>query len=548
MSNNTSTPSTSTSSSASRVNLYKVARSYFQPKNINGSLFINAGKAQNLIRGFSDIDRKASIPSIVMHLQLEHKILMKAKNMAIVPNASVSDNYKCRQHAVYINYEQLLAFKGLADRIAAEYETDPACLDDIAEQLSNDQVAVSIEVKPEVPQKDSIEENPNPTHRNVQPQATLKIATMLYYNGEAQPILTLNDDERFSYKDQIFDLEVRGQKKVDKILFKVEDIATMFEMGRLSNILEMIETYVLDQHYVVLSSDPSLQLCCKVHSNDHSYDLTNYGSNQNIYLTWHGLLKVLFASKSGNHMREYMTTWVVNTMFIHQYGNDEERSILATNLVKSYRPFINSKSGVYLIRIGKVSTLHKHGQMSINGSPYENHSGSIYKFGRSCDLIQRFTEHAAKTGYGCYSETITPEIFAFISEDHVNECENVLKAYVDQHHLRFKFTDSMGKVHNELVILTNVELKAFKERYYEILTIYGTKSDNQLNNMITSLKHSNELITLKLNNEIVLLRSDNRVLTEQLASSEREKNLTNENSALKIQLLEMQLASLTAAK
>ena len=506
----------------------KAAKEYFEPKNINGQLYVNAGKLQKIIQKKDGIQPKATITDIVINLNLNHKVVGKAKSQKIIENATVNDGYNCRAHYAYLDYNQLLAFNDIKQFIKEAYEDNPNCLEQIEEQLSDTSTNVAIKI--------------NKSDNNipiVNKQSDIDLATMLYYKGKECPILNISDHEKFTDKNgNAFDIEIRGEHTIDGILFKAEDIANVFGMENLSHTLLNELKYIENKHYLIL--DRSLAVSTKDHPTNHSSENsasspleqknkqnnkqsnlildtssdqwsedhpTNHSNeNRRTFLTWGGLLKVLFTSKSGNSERERMVKWVVDTMFIHKFGSESERNELAVNLTKSFRGLLNSKAGVYLIRIGKVKDLRE--SMKISKELHPDDNAYLYKFGKSNDCIRRFSEHTSKSGYGNYSNSISMNTFVFIDESNITKAENKLQTYFTECNLKHEFTDTAGKTHNELIVLTSIDLKQVKEKYDHLLAIYGNKNDSQIADSIEHIKDTYEKQLLQKDIEILDLKRD----------------------------------------
>lgn len=462
----------------------RAAREYFEPKNIDGALYVNAGKLQKLIQKKNGIEPKATIADIVINLNLNHKVVGKAKSQKIIKNATVNDGYNCRAHYAYLDYNQLLAFDDIKQSIKEAYENDPGCLETIEDQLSDNNTNVAIKVT-----------ELDDTKSKAIKQSDIDMATMLYYKNKECPILIISDNEKFTDKNgNAFDIEIRGEHTLDGILFKAEDIANIFGMENLTHTLDQKDKYIENKHYMIL--DSSLIFWIKDQPNDEST------KNRRTFLSWGGLLKVLFTSKSGNSERQRMVNWIIKTMFIHQFGSESERNELATNLTKSFRGLLNSKAGVYLVRIGKVKDLRDSMQITKESHPDDN--AYLYKFGKSNDCIRRFSEHTSKSGYGCYSNSISMNTFVFMDESKITKAENELHAYFSN--MKHTFTDNAGKSHNELVVLTTIDLKQVKEKYDHLLAIHGNKNDSQIANSIEQIKDTYELQLLRKDNEILELK------------------------------------------
>ena len=465
----------------------RAASEYFQPKAINGVMYVNAGKLQKIIQKKNGIESTATITDIVINLDLNHKVVSKAKNQKIIENATVNDGYNCRAHFAYIDYNQVLAFDDIKQSIKEAYENDPGCLETIEEQLSDSNTNVTIKVT-EIDGSTPV----------IITQDDIDIATMLYYKGKDCPIQKILDNEKFTDKNgNAFDIEIRGDHTLDGMLFSSEDLADALKMENFTRNLFTVDSYIDGEDYTVL--DSSLLQCSKDEISDQ---LTKNGRNRRTFLFWRGVIKALYISKSGNEERQRMIKWIVKTMFIHQFGSESERNELATNLTKSFRGLLNSKSGVYLVRIGKVKDLR--GSMNISKDSHPDDNAYLYKFGKSNDCIRRFSEHTSKSGYGCYSNSISMNTFVFMDDSKITKAENELHAYFSN--LKHTFTDIAGKSHNELVVLTTIDLKQAKEKYDHLLAIHGNKNDSQIADSIEQIKDTYELQLLRKDNEILELK------------------------------------------
>jgi len=508
-------------------NFIKAAQQYFAPQEIDGKVYVHGGKVQKLIRKLDAIENKASLPDITIALNLNHRIVGKGKNKPTIADTTASNGYDKNRHLVYFDYEQLLALEGIVDVIRRAYADDPNCLDAIEEELGED---VKVEVPPIVFDSDDVTQ-----------------ATMFYYQDKECPILRIKEGEKFRDGDIVFAIEIRGERSPKKILFKVEDIAAMFEMNKLIDILFDKDAYVEDEHYAVLSTQIRLptfsgkMIPQDSSSEQKSGDRSN--KNQRTFLTWRGLLKVLFSSRSGNALRYRMTDWVVETMFVHQFGSQEERSALARDLTKAYKACLNSKAGVYLVRIAKVKHLRESMNISLEKYPLEFDSAYVYKFGLSDDVIRRFSEHSARGGYGCYSAKLSLDMIAFIPANRIQEAENALKAFFGEHAMRFEFTDKSGKRHDELVILqAGHDRNVTRDKYQELIAMYPS-SDNDLAQRMISAQKDCELQIAKLH--LVISEKDRSIDAERHAKQLLEKDLALVTSefTLKLRISELELAA-----
>lgn len=103
----------------------------------------------------------------------------------------------------------------------------------------------------------------------------------------APPIIKLKDEEKFYDDDGNFiNIEVRGVKEVDKIYFKVKDVAKGFNIKNLNKSIIMENTnYKLDIDYIYFN--------CKIFNKNKKEKI-----KKTLFLTYIGLLKVLFTCRN----------------------------------------------------------------------------------------------------------------------------------------------------------------------------------------------------------------------------------------------------------
>jgi len=140
------------------------------------------------------------------------------------------------------------------------------------------------------------------------------------------PLLVLSEDEKF--RDQYGDtheVEVRGEKTKEGIRFKCEDIARVFEMQTLdTHINRMLDS----SDFEVFCSDMTANWAVMAEQREQ-----NTGGNPtSTYLTYNGLLKIIFASRSGVAYRFH--DWATDILYAAHLGTDEERlDVVAAALV-----------------------------------------------------------------------------------------------------------------------------------------------------------------------------------------------------------------------
>ena len=130
----------------------------------------------------------------------------------------------------------------------------------------------------------------------------------------APEILELNDNEKFKDIDNnILNIEVRGTRNKKDTYFKVKDISKEFNMPNLlSSLLHKDKEYDINIHYKYFSTLQNMDIV-------HKKESKNLVKKE-LYLTYKGMLKVLFSSRSGN--AEKFTDWVEDIVHTHHIGSN----------------------------------------------------------------------------------------------------------------------------------------------------------------------------------------------------------------------------------
>lgn len=170
---------------------------------------------------------------------------------------------------------------------------------------------------------------------------------------ELPTILELNENEKFrDDNNNVLEIEIRGERKYDKIYFKASDIEKEFVIPNLvKHIMSKDTKYEYGIHYKFYCGQPP-----------SSVDkITKHNS---LYLTYFGLIRYIFVSK-GNKIAEQIQEWALKKLFTHQFGTVEQKKHLAGELLgipyndmkRFLNIHINEIPCVYLIGLGCVHNL-----------------------------------------------------------------------------------------------------------------------------------------------------------------------------------------------
>ena len=206
----------------------------------------------------------------------------------------------------------------------------------------------------------------------------------------APPILYLDDVEKFHDADgNVIEIETRGERDRKKIYFKVKDVSVGFGMPSLSkNILrhkyvDVENGYEYGLHYKAFKRVPSGE--------------TNK-QEMALYLTYKGLLRVLFVSRNRNV--DKFQDWAEEKLFTIQMGTRDQKMKLGAEILNTsprtlkaiFDKHAATFPSIYLMSLGKVRELRETFEIPDN-KPDES---TVYKFGFTEDLSRRVIELEAE--------------------------------------------------------------------------------------------------------------------------------------------------------
>ena len=315
----------------------------------------------------------------------------------------------------------------------------------------------------------------------------------------APPILELEDFEKFRDCDgNIVEIEVRGEKDRNKILFNLNDVMKAFNMSNLNtNILHDTSNYIKNIHYNKYFIRPNLWIP------------QNHSIKKQMYLTYKGLLKVLFSSRTGN--AEKFQDWAEDKLFTIQMGTQENKEILGTEILnvnlENYRAVFGKYSQgfpcIYLLSLGKVGALRE--TFGINANVDDNLI--VYKYGFTCDIKRRLKEH--NKDYGKMPNVnIDLELFNYIDLKYTSEAETDIRDIFESYETTLDIT---GRI--ELVALNTKQFDRVKKEYTRTGREFAGAT-KELQDEVAKLKA--EIIEMKLKYQIEI----------QYERSEKEKYKT----------------------
>jgi hypothetical protein len=301
---------------------------------------------------------------------------------------------------------------------------------------------------------------------------------------KAPPILHLKEEEKFRDSDgNVLEIETRGERHEDKIYFKAKDVSVAFDLPSLNkNIIDKERGSERNVDYKTFIRPHSKESNKKCESRHKKCKTT-------LYLTYEGLLRVLFVSRNKN--ASTFRKWATNKLFTIQMGSNEEKIKLGTDIlnisVKTYKAVFDTYASkfpcIYLLSLGTVKDLRE--TFGLDGTvPDES---NVYKFGFTDDLERRLGEHQTK--YGKMKNVhINLACFHIVDVKYTSEAESEIRDFFNV------FSKSLDiKGYNELVAFTSREYKQITRQYKSIGEQYtgntaGFKKEiSDLNNKIKDL-------------------------------------------------------------
>lgn len=321
---------------------------------------------------------------------------------------------------------------------------------------------------------------------------------------KAPEILNLNEEEKFKdLEGNVIDIEVRGERKVNNIYFKVKDIEKGFNILNLQiSLIDIHNSYVEEIHYKYFLCEKKMP----------DLKIKNKPTNikKLLYLTYEGLLRVLFVSK--NNKTTPFIKWVVETLFTVHLNKDEVKTNTLISKIKgvSYAAIqelfnVNAKTVpcVYLTVLNNVKTLRE----KMNIDMKYNDEDYVYKYGLTNSFEQRKNGH--KSEYKDIEDLIEFKLvqYAFIDPLNLSKAEQEISEVLKDNKINYKN-------HTEIVVLSEKELRNVKTTYSLISHMYsGHHNDlmqevEKLRNEIKDLKQVQELEMVKLNCEKLLVEKE----------------------------------------
>jgi len=343
---------------------------------------------------------------------------------------------------------------------------------------------------------------------------------------DAPALLILGDNEKFKDTNgNIVEIETRGTKSRKNIYFKVSDVSLGFDMKSLNKVLCNKEKgYERDTDYKLFFI------------RDRFTNGEPHTIKKALYLTYHGLLRVLFVSRNKNVER--FQDWAEESLFTIQMGTKEDKVKLGTSILnispKTYKAvfstYANKFPCIYLLSLGIVKDLRD--TFGIDASTPDDYI--VYKYGFTDDLQRRIGENETKYNK-LENVNVKLATFNIIDPIYMKEAERDIREECNAYEVSLK---SDG--YNELIVLNEKQLKHTKQHYSRIGREYAGHTA-ELQDQIVKLKDDIKKyeFTLQLN----AIKHENEI--------QKYKTIIETNEIinnLKFQNYELQIKNLTFNK
>ena len=313
---------------------------------------------------------------------------------------------------------------------------------------------------------------------------TAEQITIMATHDYAPPKIPILDDMIFKdCDDNIMNINIHANFNEDgglnrrETYFTVASISEGFDLPSLHNTL-LNDTCRFDEgkHYkYMFCGGGDLQIL----ENASTVGIENNKKQvKTMFLTWNGLMNVMYSKASGNPNIDSFQEWADTTLFTTKFGSKKDKQIMASGLLgfnmEMLTNIINSHASpiscIYAFIIGTVRELRK--RYNIQDNIPDDHL--VIKLGRSATLNERKNDHI-KT----YGSNIKLLIHERINTCHLIDAENDLKKELSSKMLRgikkTIMTDDNGNVHTckghiELFTMedTKCEIENVKKMYSTI--------------------------------------------------------------------------------
>jgi hypothetical protein len=343
---------------------------------------------------------------------------------------------------------------------------------------------------------------------------------------EQRPLIKAMDNDFYYFKDKSgvkYNVEMRGERTKDGILFKCKDLEKVFYMNRLCDTVTNKANSFKELDDFLYCKDPFNQ---------------GNVTDKTLYLTFSGLTKVIHNSRTGR-AKEF-ANWLDDIVFAAIVGDEEQRKQSAEKVMNvDLQALVRALSKCS----GKVSCLY----LLKTGIKQDNKS--IYKFGLTKHLDQRIREHVSTFG-----DDLKLSSYCLIGESDLYAAEKMLKESVED--FLFKSKEDKFKCQIELIILDTKSKKHVKQT----MELISMKFCSDSNSIISGIKleferelseckrklneKESEIMKLKLESEHKVALHEKELVIKDKIIEIKEQEIKTLNQELDNEKLKAELANM----
>lgn len=339
-----------------------------------------------------------------------------------------------------------------------------------------------------------------------------------YEYPELPALLYLENEEKFKDENgEVVEIETRGERTSTGVYFLAKDVSIAFEMPNLNKtLLDTRWEYNRDEHYKTFI--------------DTNRDILNFHMNKKqLYITYKGMLKILFSSRSGK--ANSFVDWATETLFTAQMGTTGQREELVSGIIgipaKSLRQVLKTSTTatpcIYRFALGTAKELRD--KMNLSEDIKDDYI--IIKYGYTDDLVRRTSEHM-KTYKSILPRDLELMNYVYIDPKFLSQAEVDIKEFFSDIEIHVKYESFV-----ELVAINPKHEKIIKKQFKYMHTEYaGAVKD--LIDQIAELKRQMQIDNERHQWE---LKDKDRIIENQKTIIEK-KDVENELVLLKLQIAE----------
>ena len=357
------------------------------------------------------------------------------------------------------------------------------------------------------------------------------------------PIVRLSEDQGFRDAEGLrHHIDMRGTCTLEGIAFNALDVQRAFGIDRVYNVITCSNSdYALGSHYKWYTDPSEIRTGGYINyvssgeknalgdpqnafaqtegaGNSSTLGGTNTVSNKHLYLTYLGVVKLLFCSRS-KRVDEFQN-WAINVLFTHQFGNQDAKDHLAADLLgvkhkavsDAFRSSFKEIPCIYLMEIGPVAAIRTHFEQhpeetAPNLEGLADHH-ILYKFGVTKDLARRHKEHLAL--YGKWARSFKCKHFLYVDATYRNRAETHIKRF-------FKLAGMWvnDAKYDELAAIPTERMVELRQCFDDAHTMFTSQSREVIQQKdAIEREHRHEM-------EMLLAEKDKEILRVKLECAER---------------------------